>query len=74
MSYLWIATVTLGAVFSGNLVALLSVQKKVAALNSLQDLAEHPVFQAGISAGSAQHSLFAVSGRAPKSFLLSSSN
>lgn len=71
LSCVWMMTLTLLAVYTGNLFAILTVRRHTSVLDGLQDLAQHhPEFQAGFTAGSAQHDLFAVSSSAGAKLVL----
>ena len=55
-----ILTLTVIAIYKGNLIAFLTIPKLKSSINSLEELAEHPEFQAGFQAGSSNHDLFKV--------------
>ena len=55
-----ILTITVVATYSGNLIAFLSITKLKSPINSLEDLAAKPEWQAGFQAGSSNHDLFRV--------------
>ncbi len=60
LSCYWVMTVTVAAVFAGNLMALMAVKKHLPPINSLEDLAENDEFQAGLKAGGATEAFFRV--------------
>ena len=53
-------TITIIAIYSGNLVAFMMVKKTKLPLDSLREQTSYPEYQAGIHGGSAQSSLFQV--------------
>ncbi len=63
LSCYWITTVTLAAVFTGNLVAFMTIQKPTIPIKSLEDLVEHPEYRAGVYARGSTEEYFKVRSR-----------
>ena len=61
MSCYWILTISIIAIYTGNLIAFMAVQKHQVPINSLEELAARPEYQAGIAAGGSPYQLFKVS-------------
>lgn len=57
----WILTITLVAIYNGNLIAFMTVRTQQLPINTLQELASHPEYQAGVMKGSVYSDLFKVS-------------
>ena len=60
LSCYWLLTITITAIYTGNLIAFMTIKKIKLPVNTLEDLADHPEFQAGISVGTAYYDLFKV--------------
>ena len=60
ISCCWIASVTIVGLYTGNLIAFMTVQKSRLPIDSLEELAASPGYQAGIVYGEATYSLFQV--------------
>ena len=60
MSCYWIFTITIIAAYSANLIAVLTVQKHRLPIDSLEELAAHPEYQAGVNDGAVLSELFKV--------------
>ncbi len=60
MSCYWILTVTITAVFIGNLTAFMTMKKLRLPVNTLEELAARPDYQAGFAGGTATRELFKV--------------
>ena len=60
LSCYWLLTITITAIYTGNLIAFLTIKKIKLPVNTLEDLADHPEFQAGLSVGTAYYDLFKV--------------
>ena len=60
MSCYWIFTITILATYTGNLVAFMTVQKLKLPINDLEELADHPEYQAGLARGTSTSDLFKV--------------
>ena len=61
ISCCWIVSVTIVGLYTGNLIAFMTVQKSRLPIDSLEGLAASPDYQAGIVYGEATYSLFQVS-------------
>ena len=60
LSCYWIVTITLAATYIGNLVAFVTVTKPKLPIETVEDLAAHPEYQAGVGQGNAQYNLLKV--------------
>ena len=60
ISCCWIASVTIVGLYTGNLIAFMTVQKSRLPIDSLEELAASSDYQAGIVYGEATYSLFQV--------------
>ena len=60
LSCYWLLVITIVAVYTGNLIAFMTIKKIKLPVNTLEDLAHHPEFQAGLSAGTSTYDLFKV--------------
>ena len=60
ISCCWIASVTIVGLYTGNLIAFMTVQKSRLPIDSLEELAASSYYQAGIVYGEATYSLFQV--------------
>ena len=63
LSCYWIFTLTIVAIFTGNLMASMTVQKQKILINSLEELVQHSEYQAGTIRGGATYGLFKVQGQ-----------
>ena len=61
ISCCWIVSVTIVGLYTGNLIAFMTVQKSRLPINSLEELAANSDYQVGIVYGEATYSLFQVS-------------
>ena len=62
ISCCWFVSVTIVGLYTGNLIAFMTVQKSRLPIDSLEELAARFDYQAGIVYGEATYSLFQVSG------------
>ena len=60
LSCYWIFLVTIMATYTGNLIAFMTVKKPKVPVNTLEELATNPEYQAGVLKGSSHHTLFEV--------------
>ena len=60
MSCYWLFTITIIATYSGNLVAFMTVKKVKLPIDTLEELAARPEYQAGLKDGSSTSELFKV--------------
>lgn len=60
LSCYWIVTITLAATYIGNLVAFVTVTKPKLPIETVEDLAAHPEYQAGVGQDNAQYNLLKV--------------
>ena len=67
ISCCWIVSITIVGLYTGNLIAFMTVQKSRLPINSLEELAARSDYQAGIVFGEATYSLFQVSKTIPRS-------
>ena len=56
----WILTIIVLTAYTGNLVAYMSVTKLQLPVDSLEELTDHPEYQAGLIIGSSTYNIFKV--------------
>ena len=57
---MWLMYIVLGATYTGNLIAFLTVTKVENPINNLEDLVKHPEYKTGVIGDSAHQNIFEV--------------